>query len=320
MKLTDDQKRQFLKQGYLVLDNVLPASRLDPVINELNSEIHQRAASLYKNGEISDPYENEPFERRLAKISAETPKLALSIWNNLLHGEGIFKLITTAELLDVIEVFVGPEIVASSVFRLRPKIPNFGYGEVPWHQDSAYFEPFCDDFLIITAWVPLVDADEKNGCLYVIPGSHRREVVKHIANDESNYLQIHDDFLPKENWLPCPVKKGGVLLLTNKTMHGSFKNTTDEVRWSMDLRYQSAKLPTNARFTSLEGEIRGTKNTTVPSACYPPEADFLVRSRLRSEEVISSFDEFNDLRSNWIGSEVTNRFNVHWKEKSVDEK
>jgi phytanoyl-CoA hydroxylase len=36
------------------------------------------------------------------------------------------------------EDLAGPEIIASSAWRLRTKIPNFGYGEVPWHQDSAY--------------------------------------------------------------------------------------------------------------------------------------------------------------------------------------
>ena len=56
---------------------------------------------------------------------------------------------------------------------------------------------------------------------------------------------------------------------------------SDIVRWSMDLRYQSARLPTNARITRLPEEAVPAPEDGVPPACYPPEADFLVRSRQR---------------------------------------
>ena len=181
-KISEVQKRFFEDQGYLILENIIDDSLLSPVIDELNYEIDKRARNLYEGGELRNLYENEGFETRLAKISSETPKLAVSIWNGILHGPGIFQLITAPPLIDVIESIVGPEIIASSVYRLRPKIPNFGYGEVPWHQDSAYFEPFCDDHLIITVWVPLVDANVDNGCMYVIPGSHLNEVVRHKSS------------------------------------------------------------------------------------------------------------------------------------------
>ena len=152
-------------------------------------------------------YEGEGFETRLARISSETPKLAVSIWNGILHGPAIYNLITAPPLLDVMEAIVGPEIIASSVYRLRPKIPNYGYGEVPWHQDSAYFEPFCDEHLILTAWVPLVDANENNGCLYVIPGSHKNKVVEHQSHASGKYLEIREDLVPGENWVACPVNR-----------------------------------------------------------------------------------------------------------------
>jgi hypothetical protein len=317
--LSIEQKEFFRNQGYLVLEDVIGDNYLSPVIDELNTEIDKRARKLFAVGKLKDLYEDDGFETRLAKISNETPLLAVSIWNGILHGPGIFKLITAPPLLDIMEDFVGQEIIASSVYRLRPKIPNFGYGEVPWHQDSAYFEPFCDNHLIITAWVPLVDADIENGCMYVIPGSHQNNVVDHQSHVTGKYLEIKDEFLPKENWVPCPVKKGGVLLLTNKVMHASFKNQTDKVRWSMDLRYQSATLPSNANITRLENEIDKSVLANVPAACYPPEADFLVRSKSRSEQVLRSFEDFNKLRDAFKGEPVTNRFNVQWKEIKKDD-
>ena len=83
----------------------------------------------------------------------------------MLHGPGFFQLITHPKLLDLAESLCGEELIASSVYRLRPKIPHYSYGAVPWHQDSAYFEPYCDRGLVLTVWIPLVDSDQRNGWL-----------------------------------------------------------------------------------------------------------------------------------------------------------
>ena len=314
MKSLTRTQIEFLKEnGYLVIEDAIGHNYLDAVIADLEHEIDSRARELHETKELSDLYAELPFATRLAKISQETPKLAVSIWNGILHSPGIFRLITAEPILDVMEDILGDEIIASSVYRLRPKIPNFGYGEVPWHQDSAYFEPYCDDILILTAWIPLVDADEDNGCMWVIPGSHKKPVVEHRSHETGKYLEITDDSLPKDNWVCCPVRKGGMLLLTNKVMHASFKNRTEGVRWSMDLRYQSASAPTNADITRLEGEIDRSIESDAPAACFPPEADFLVRSRKRADQVIDSYQSFKHLRENYRGEAVTNRFNVQWK-------
>ncbi len=317
--ISKEQQDFFKENGYLLIEKVVDHSDLQDVIDELNAEIDKRAKELFAKGEISSLYENEPFETRLAKISMETPKLAVSIWNGILHGPAIFELITNSKLLDVAEAFCGNEVIASSVYRLRPKIPNYGYGEVPWHQDSGYFEPYCDDSLVMTMWIPLVDTSAKNGCLYVIPGTHKGDVVAHELHESGKYLAVKEELVPKDNWVECPVPKGGVLLLSNKVIHGSFKNSTDGVRWSMDLRYQSATLPTNAEITRFASEEQEDRDAGVPAACYPPDADFLVRSATRKNEIITSYEAFKKLRENFVGKPVTNRFGVNWMEMKVDD-
>ena len=319
IKISKEQKEFFRENGYLLIQKVLDHNDLQDVIDEINTEIDIRAKQLFEKGELSNRYANEPFETRLSKISSETPKLAVSIWNGILHGPAIFELITNKRLLDVAQAFCGSEIIASSVYRLRPKIPNFGYGEVPWHQDSGYFEPYCDNSLVMTMWIPLVDTNAENGCLYVIPGTHKGGVVEHEMHATGKYLSVKEELVPKDNWVECAVPKGGILLLSNKTIHGSFKNSTDGVRWSMDLRYQSSNLPTNAEITRLAEEASEDLAVGVPSACYPPDADFLVRSSTRKEEIIRSYEAFKKLRENFVGKPVTNRFGVTWMEMKVDE-
>ncbi len=316
--LTDSQVRHFHREGYLVVEGVFPDGDLQPVVDEIDREVNRRAAMLIAEGALNCTYADAGFERQLALISRETDALALSIWNGILSGPGIFHILSHPRLLDIAEDFCGPEIIVSSVYRLRPKIPRYGYGAVPWHQDSGYLEPYCDDALVVTVWVPLVDANEANGCLWVIPGSHVQPLAKHRLHESGKYLEIPKEDLPQGEPVVCPVPKGGILLLTNRTVHGSFENTTERVRWSMDLRYQSATLPTNAPITRLDGEDVGSVSTGVPAACYPPEADFLVRSLKRPDEVIRTADAFDALRRNHRPAEVTNRWGVQWAAPKVD--
>jgi ectoine hydroxylase-related dioxygenase (phytanoyl-CoA dioxygenase family) len=294
--LSQAQTAEFHREGYLVVERLFDRDDLQPAMDEITRAIDRKATELVAQGALSQTFAGEPFERRLTQITAETEALYWSIVSGKLHGLGVFKLLTNAKLLDVAESLLGPEIIASSAYRLRPKVPGFAHGVVPWHQDSGYFDPFCDRSLIMTAWIPLVDATEDRGCLWVMPRVHRGEVFRHRKQESGSYLVIPADDLPKAESVPVPVPFGGALLLTNRTPHCSGDNVSDVVRWSMDLRYQNAALPTN--YESPSGWVNDDLPPDAPVACYPPEADFLVRSATRPRDAVRSWRRFRDLRVN----------------------
>lgn len=302
-QLDEAQVQQFERDGVLVVDDVIPHEDLQPAIDDINAMIDRLCERLIAEGKLSRSYAEEPFERRLALVSRETDAVARAVWNGSMHSPGIFAVITHPRLLDVARTFCGEEVVASSVYRLRPKVPNYNYGAVPWHQDSGYTEPFCDKAMMLTVWVPLVDATEERGCMWALPGVHRNtELLTHVWREGKPYLQIPESELPRGVEPLClEVRKGGVVLLHNRTPHVSYENRSDVVRWSMDLRYQSAALPTNARFTRLAHETDPLRNLGVegeaPPACYPPEADFLVASAARPHEVVRTPEAFAELRA-----------------------
>ncbi len=180
-------------------------------------------------------------------------------------------------------------------------------------------QPVIDEITseINTRAKQLVDSNEENGCMWVIPGTHRLPIVPHKLACGGKYLGIDDNDLPVGEWVCCPVRKGGALLMTNRTVHGSFLNKTEGVRWSVDLRYQSASLPTNAPITRLPGEAEPSAELGVPAACYPPDRDFLVRSRQRPDEITRTHEQFSELRSNKTRQPVSNRFGVTWAAPKV---
>ena len=328
MKLTETDVEFFTREGYLVVPKAFDPIGLQPAIDEITAVIDDRATQAVTRGELSQTYADEPFETRLWKIHQEHEDLYWSLLGRSLEAQGVFPLLTNPGLLDIAESIVGPEIIASAVYVLRPKLPGHWHGEVPWHQDSGYFEPVCDKSLILTVWVPFVDATVERGCLEVMPRSHTGGIVRHRElpaggtapelnvpgrTPSRGYLEISEDDLPGERIVPVPINRGGVVLLTNRTAHRSTPNLSDVVRWSIDIRYQSPDLPTNFPLSSPSDE---THNNGTPAensersglSCYPPEPDFLVRSRLRPERVISTWAAFDQHRRTHEPAQSTTRW------------
>ena len=314
-----DQLEQFDTQGYLVVEDLFREADLQPVIDEITEALDAEARKAIERGALSRLYDELPFEQRLTAIERETSSVRQAISEGTMSGPAFFGTIRHAALLDVAEQLCGPELIGSSVYRLRPKVPGLKRGEVPWHQDSGYVEPYCDRGLMLTVWLPLVDATPENGCLWVKPGVHKQGIREHAKHRSRGYLVIPDAHLPDVEPVCCPVPKGGALLMTNMTPHASFRNDTDVIRWSMDVRYQSAALPTNAPITRLPGEVSASHeqpaahdadDVTVPPACYPPEADFLVRSKARPSEVVTDPEVFYQLRKQHIAQRGTPRWEL----------
>ena len=52
-------------------------------------------------------------------------------------------------------------------------------GKVSWHQDLGVLMEEADAATILSCWIAVTDATVENGCLQVIPGSHRRDLIDH---------------------------------------------------------------------------------------------------------------------------------------------
>jgi ectoine hydroxylase-related dioxygenase (phytanoyl-CoA dioxygenase family) len=151
--------------------------------------------------------------------------------------------------LDIAESVVGSEVYSNPVQHVRIKIPesasprdengNVMFGATPWHQDAGVTNPEADETNMLTVWFPLMDAGVENGCLAVVPGSHRGEILTHCPGYKDRPgLQIPENLFNVGDSMPVPVKKGGALLLTKQTVHSALPNISDRIRWSFDLRFQ----------------------------------------------------------------------------------
>ena len=109
--------------------------------------------------------------------------------------------------------------------------------ELPWHQDNGYTPLLPEAYL--TCWLALDDADLDNGCLWVIPGSHRQGTLAHRnAADGGPFRVGHDG--PASDGVPVPVPRGSVLAFSSLLLHRSGPNSTGRRRLAWILQYCGA--------------------------------------------------------------------------------
>ena len=246
--LNPGQLSFYANQGYLVVADLFPPEALGPVIDDLSREIDLAARRTYSEGRLRQLFEQEPFERRLLRIceAVEDPSDILSTVRGKRRSQGMFEVITHPAILDIVESVIGPEILAHPQFNVRAKLPGQDTTVVPWHQDLAYLQPDAEGTFMVNFWIPLVDATSENGGMEVIPGSHKTGLIAHEGDmgPAGNFHGIPDERLPEGTPVACPIRKGGLLVIQHKTAHRSLPNTSDHIRWSLDLRYSDPSFPT----------------------------------------------------------------------------
>ena len=171
-------------------------------------------------------------------------------------GRAVYNLLTDASVLDRVEAVIGGEILASPIqhVRIKPaqaKIPEVKNGLLKatgWHQDLGVARDAADETEMLTVWIAITDSTLENGCLQVVPYSHRAGLSTHCP---WNQMVIPDQLLSGEP-LPVPIKAGDAIFMHCLTQHSSLPNVSDTVRWSFDLRYQPIGAPTGRdEFPSL---------------------------------------------------------------------
>ena len=124
------------------------------------------------------------------------------------------------------------------------KQPNIG-GEVNCHQDSTFL--YTEPVDIVGLWFAIEDATIENGCLWAIPGGHRKGLKSRwVRADGGMKFEIYDEEpWPEKELVPLEVPKGSLILLNGLLPHRSFENRSSKSRhaYTVHLIKEEAKYP-----------------------------------------------------------------------------
>lgn len=265
--LTADQRASFDRDGYLVIEDLIdPATYLDPLVDEYEERMDALTRQLVAEGAIAQTYKGLPFGQRLSRVYVETGRVfsqwfdfSLPFRNVQLEtpchfGPAVFGILRHPDLLDVAESLIGPEVYSNPIQHVRllsperytPRDPATGQslmGATPWHQDAGVVLPEADETEMLTVWIPIQDATEENGCLQVVPRNRDAGLLQHCWTPGGN-LRVPEALFDADRAVPLPMRRGSALFMHRETPHRSLPNLSDDVRWSMDLRYNPTGQPT----------------------------------------------------------------------------
>jgi phytanoyl-CoA hydroxylase len=150
------------------------------------------------------------------------------------RSEPIRRVCTLGPQIGAVNQLLGPDVCLTHqqfVTKL-PDAPSGAGSSIPLHQDNGYgtLEPMTD----VTVWIPLVDADEESGGLFVVPGSHRLGLLPHGHGGENPVLLgVEGEF----EAIPVPLRAGEALAFSGLTLHGSGPNRSGAARPAFYVRY-----------------------------------------------------------------------------------
>jgi len=218
MRLSQAQVTQYHEQGYLC-----PIRVLSP----------ERAAAYRHKLEAAEAANGGPFRGAMK----QKPHLLFTWLDELARDDGV---------LDAVEGEIGPSILcwASSFFTKEAYDPSY----VSWHQDLTYWGLQPAD--IVTAWVALSPSTPESGCMRVVPGSHKQDVLAHTETfAEHNLLSRGQEIQVEVDELQAAdvvLQPGEMSLHHVKLIHGSGPNRADDRRIGFAIRY----VPTYVRQTA----------------------------------------------------------------------
>ena len=157
------------------------------------------------------------------------------------------RLISDDRLLDVAELFVGPNIALFASHYISK--PPFAGLPVLWHQDGSYWP--LEPMEVVTLWLAIDRSAPENGCMRVIPGTHRVALQPMRAStDVRNVLssEIDPALVDEARAVDLVLEPGDVSVHQPNIIHGSNANNSPMRRAGLTIRY----IPASTRIVTPE--------------------------------------------------------------------
>jgi len=254
--LTPAQVELYHRQGYLILKG------------------------FFKPGEISKLYQtaldDNAMRNNALDVNDKSGKRSkLSLW--FTPGNDVFGYMTRSEKIisAVKQCLGGDSPVCHFHSKLMQKEPKVG-GAWEWHQDYGYW--YKNQFMfpdeLISVMVALTEANQQNGCLQVIKGSHKLGRVNHgFAGEQTGAdMVMVNNALKTMELVYVELEPGDALIFHSNILHRSEANLSDRPRWSIISCYN---LQSNLAYNETSTAYKVPVDVVPDSAILDWEAESL---------------------------------------------
>ncbi len=248
MKITSRQKQEYDENGFFIARNFIPPDQLNAISERLNM------AALGKlDARIAIQVEPEVQKDNL---QAGDPLDRIRKVSGVARHDPFFKALAADEnMVELMQGVLGDNIrFFGDECQLKPA--HYGSAHA-WHQDAPYFHH--DLMPIATLWIAIDDATRENGCIEVVPGSHKQGIIERRNRDQAWFEEGEFD---TGNAVHATLKAGDALVFDILLPHGSGPNKTPSRRRSVIYRYTNVDdlTPEMEEIVKRRGNLTDDKN------------------------------------------------------------
>lgn len=246
-QLTPEQITGYKRDGYIIVKGFLAAAEVNKLYNIATGD--------------------EAVKKHAFDLNDQSGKRTkLTLWYT--PGNDAYGLLTKSKrMVDSVDAMLdGDAPVCHFHSKLMQKEPKVG-GAWEWHQDYGYW--YKNEFLypdqMMSVMIAITGANQQNGCLQVIKGSHKMGRVEHgFAGEQVGASQHYVDLALKTMELVyVEIMPGDALFFHSNLLHRSEANLSDAPRWSLISCYnRSSNIPYN----------EPSQSSTIPLVTVPDEA------------------------------------------------
>jgi ectoine hydroxylase-related dioxygenase (phytanoyl-CoA dioxygenase family) len=229
MALTAEQIAQYREEGFLILDGLLNAEKCARYCAIFEELVERSRTMTVSDGafNLSPDAEGKPMPGQLHKVQGVC-----------VVDERVLGLAQEPEILDCVSSLLGPnlDIFGTKFFPMTLR----GATSTSWHQDNYYFGTNTDQ--IVSCAIYLEKTDTENGCLRVMPGSHRTgEIVEHVSGAGT---YAHGDWseVDESKAVDVVCSPGTVVLFSANLLHGARPNMSDRSSYRTAWHYLPGEL------------------------------------------------------------------------------
>jgi len=233
-KLSREQRQFYEENGFVVIRKLVDPSKLERYRQRFEDICMRKVTvpgiTIMKDIAIKDS-EFVAGEKAITKIQ------------DFQQDDHLFEYCCLPEMVDYVESFTGPDVVAMHTMLIN-KPPDAGKGSSrhPMHQDLHYF-PFRPAEKIVCSWTAMQKINRENGCLVVVPGTHKGKLLTHeYPKWEGGVNKMYhgiQDYDPSQHRVHLDMDVGDTVFFHPLLIHGSGMNRTSGFRKSISCHFAS---------------------------------------------------------------------------------
>ena len=214
--MTEEATNFYTENGFLIVEDALSPAEVDALRDE---------TTKICRGELSTDIGNYTMpEIGLSDYDVLRQFLCIHFPHKI--SSTMYEQLAHPAIVDVLTHVIGPDVKCmQSMLFIKPS----GKPGQAWHQDEDFIP--TRDRSLTGAWIALDDATVDNGCLWVIPGSHKRGILwpQHIQEDSRFDCTMESHGFPytDEDAIPVEVKAGSIVFFNGYLLHRSLPNHSD---------------------------------------------------------------------------------------------